>query len=146
MFRSVSLTNYAFSVLKQSKIIKCNEFLRAVNNNAIYLPIFYSFINHNLNSTNLFNSLSRFQTGQVAGCQGHFSISTKVTAGTWDAYWLKSEAQQCISRRTAQKPTEILAGKRHNADNALTDFKCLWRKDEFTQCKEENKNVSLAQT
>lgn len=104
--------------------------LSSKQNNAIYLPILYSFINHNLNSTKLFNSLSRdSKQCRWLAARMQFSISTKVTAGTSDARWLKSQAQQCISRRIAQKHTEILAGKRHNADNALSDFKCLWRKD-----------------
>lgn len=104
--------------------------LSGKQNNAIYLPIFNSFINHNLNSTKLFNSLSRdSKQGRWLAASVQFSISTRITAGTQDACWLESEAQQCISRRIAQKPREILAGKRHNAGNALTDFKCLWRKD-----------------
>lgn len=104
--------------------------LNSKQTHAIYLPIFYSFINHNLNSTKLFNSLSRdSKWGRWMAASMQFSISTKVTAGRSDAHWLKSEAQYCISRRIAQKPAEILAQKRHNDGNVLTDFKCLWKKD-----------------
>lgn len=104
-------------------------------NNAIYLTIFNSFINHNLNSTKLFNSLSRdSKQGRWLAASVQFSISTKITAGTQDARWLKSEAQQCISRRIAQKPREILAGKRHNADKCFTRLQMPLKKrsHEFT--------------
>lgn len=51
--------------------------LNSKQNHAIYLPIFYSFINHNLNSTKLFNSLNRdSKRGRWMAASMQFSIST----------------------------------------------------------------------
>lgn len=58
MLRSTRLTNYAFSVLEKIQNYQVQRVpLGSKPNNAIYLPIFYYFINLNLNSTKLLNSL-----------------------------------------------------------------------------------------
>lgn len=125
---TMCVSNYAFSVFKKSTMIKYNEpiwrvkqwvHLKSKQTNAIYLPNFYSRINHNLNSTTLFNESSTGpkQRSWLA-VSTPFSISSKVTAVTNDARWSASETDSVFLEQLL-KVYRIFSWKMRNADNVL---------------------------